>query len=163
MQTVTGHSHIHFRLQGQQHSAQIFSLAVLLSSIFVFNQLGAIDAVAIERLAMVCELAKRIKDRAAPGGQAGPSTDQVDFHPAFIWLLRDFQLLLQAGQQEITPRQYLEEALGDVPGSGPDVDNRNQVRVGATAHSVTHCCSPCCSCCAHAWHVDVLPITVADA
>ena len=39
--------------QGQQHSAQIFSLAVLLSSVFVYNQLGAIDAVALERLAMV--------------------------------------------------------------------------------------------------------------
>jgi hypothetical protein len=57
------------RTQGAQHSAQIFSLAVLLSSIFVYNQVGAIDAIAIERLAMVCELAKRIKDRsAAPGG-----------------------------------------------------------------------------------------------
>jgi hypothetical protein len=51
--------------QGAQHSAQIFSLAVLLSSIFVYNQVGAIDAIAIERLAMVCELAKRIKDRSA--------------------------------------------------------------------------------------------------
>lgn len=55
--------------QGQQHSAQIFSLAVLLSSIFIFNQVGAIDAIAIERLAMVCELAKRIKDKSLAGMQ----------------------------------------------------------------------------------------------
>jgi hypothetical protein len=54
-------------LQGQQHSAQIFSLAVLLSSIFIYNQVGAIDAVAIERMAMVCSLAKRIKDKSLPG------------------------------------------------------------------------------------------------
>jgi hypothetical protein len=73
-------------LQGQKHSAQVFCLAVLLSSVFVYNQLGAIDSVAIERLAMVCELAKRIKNGAR---------GQADFHPAFIWLLRDFQLLLQ--------------------------------------------------------------------
>jgi hypothetical protein len=54
-------------LQGAQHSAQIFSLAMLLSSIFIYNQVGAIDAIAIERLAMVCELAKRIKGRSTVG------------------------------------------------------------------------------------------------
>jgi hypothetical protein len=58
-------------LQGAQHSAQIFSLAMLLSSIFVYNQVGAIDAIAIERLAMVCELAKRIKDRSTVTGERG--------------------------------------------------------------------------------------------
>ena len=68
--------------QGQQHSAQIFSLAVLLSSVFVYNQLGAIDAVALERLAMVCELAKRVKERSSAGARGG---GQVDFHPAFVW------------------------------------------------------------------------------
>lgn len=56
-----------FVLQGAQHSAQIFSMAMLLSSIFIYNQVGAIDAIAIERLAMVCELAKRIKDRSTVG------------------------------------------------------------------------------------------------
>lgn len=40
---------------------------MLLSSIFIYNQVGAIDAIAIERLAMVCELAKRIKDRSTTG------------------------------------------------------------------------------------------------
>jgi len=56
-------------LQGQQHSAQIFSLAVLLSSIFIYNQIGAIDAIAIERLAMVCELTKVIKEKTPSGAQ----------------------------------------------------------------------------------------------
>ena len=51
------------QLQGSQHSAQIFCLSVLLSSVFIFNQLGAIDSIAVERLAMVCELAKRIKGK----------------------------------------------------------------------------------------------------
>jgi hypothetical protein len=57
-------------LQGQQHSAQIFSLAVLLSSIFIYNQIGAIDAIAIERMAMVCSLAKRIRDKSTPGSRS---------------------------------------------------------------------------------------------
>ncbi|KAI8477166.1 MAG: guanylate-binding protein [Monoraphidium minutum] len=115
--------------QGQKHSAQVFSLAVLLSSVFVYNQVGAIDAVALERLAMVCELAKRIKERSAPGGGRG---GQADFHPAFVWLLRDFQLQLAAGGRgsvALSPGQYLEEVLADVRGGGgPDEANRNQMR-----------------------------------
>ena len=74
--------------QGTKHSAQVFALAVLLSSVFVYNQLGAIDAVALERLAMVCELAKRVKDKAGGGGGGGGRGGQTDFHPAFMWLLR---------------------------------------------------------------------------
>jgi hypothetical protein len=118
--------------QGQKHSAQVFSLAVLLSSMFVYNQVGAIDAVALERLAMVCELAKRIKERSATSGRGG---GQADFHPAFVWLLRDFQLQLAAagvvrgGKGDISAGQYLEEVLADVRGGGgADEDNRNQVR-----------------------------------
>jgi hypothetical protein len=110
--------------QGAQAAAQVFSLAVLLSSVFVFNQLGAVDAVAIERLALACELAKRVKDRsggAAGGGGGGggngadlsSSSSQADFHPAFVWLLRDFQLELREGRTRLTPAEYLEEALSD--------------------------------------------------
>ncbi len=114
--------------QGQQHSAQVFSLAVLLSSTFVYNQLGAIDAIAIERLAMVCELAKHIKQKAGSGQGYMGGGDQVDFHPAFMWLLRDFYFELREGGRKITPRQYLEETLALVPaGSGRDAENRNQV------------------------------------
>ncbi|GBF98848.1 hypothetical protein Rsub_11452 [Raphidocelis subcapitata] len=118
--------------QGAQHSAQIFSLAVLLSSVFVYNSLGAIDAVALERLAMVCELAKRIKDRSAAAGRGGAPGGQSDFSPAFVWLLRDFQLTLAAGgggQRPLTPAAYLEEVLGDVRAAGgADEANRNQMR-----------------------------------
>lgn len=35
-------------------------------------------------LQMVCELAKRIKDKSGAGRGGG----QGDFHPAFVWLLR---------------------------------------------------------------------------
>jgi hypothetical protein len=117
--------------QGQKHSAQVFSLAVLLSSVFVYNQLGAIDAVALERLAMVCELAKRIKDRSGRGAGGGGGGGQADFHPAFVWLLRDFQLQLSAGGRggpPLAPAAYLEEALADVRGGGAaDEGSRNQV------------------------------------
>jgi hypothetical protein len=124
--------------QAARAGAQVFSLAVLLSSVFVFNQLGAIDAVAIERLALACELAKRVKGRsggAADGAApaAAPALDdgqQADFHPAFVWLLRDFQLELREGRTRLTPAEYLEEALADAPQStgGADAAARNAPR-----------------------------------
>ncbi|GBF99772.1 hypothetical protein Rsub_12400 [Raphidocelis subcapitata] len=115
--------------QGAQHSAQIFSLAVLLSSVFVYNSLGAIDAVALERLAMVCELAKRIKDKSGRGGG-------LDYWPAFVWLLRDFQLIIEssgAGGGPSSPASYLEDVLAERRGAGVE-ESGNQMR--ATIKSV---------------------------
>jgi Guanylate-binding protein, N-terminal domain len=54
--------------QTGQYSVQIFSLAVLLSSLFVYNQMGGIDEAALDRLSLVTEMTKHIKVRAASGG-----------------------------------------------------------------------------------------------
>ena len=43
-------------LQTGQYSTQIFSLAVLLSSLFVYNQMGGIDEAALDRLSLVTEV-----------------------------------------------------------------------------------------------------------
>jgi hypothetical protein len=51
---------------------QVLSLAVLLSSLFLFNQMGPIDEAALDRLSLVTEITQRIKIRAeggAPGTQ----------------------------------------------------------------------------------------------
>ena len=39
--------------QTGQYSTQIFSLAVLLSSLFLYNQMGGIDEAALDRLSLV--------------------------------------------------------------------------------------------------------------
>lgn len=54
--------------QTGQYSVQIFSLAVLLSSLFVYNQMGGIDEAALDRLSLVTEMTKHIRVRAAKGG-----------------------------------------------------------------------------------------------
>ena len=58
--------------QTGQYSTQIFSLAVLLSSLFVFNQMGGIDEAALDRLSLVTEMTKHIRVRAS-GGEGGAS------------------------------------------------------------------------------------------
>ena len=45
--------------QTGQYSTQIFSMAVLLSSLFVYNQMGGIDEAALDRLSLVTEMTKR--------------------------------------------------------------------------------------------------------
>jgi hypothetical protein len=53
---------------------------------------------------------------------------QVDFSPAFIWLLRDFQLRLEDNGKPITPAEYLELALLPLKGGEADIANKNKVR-----------------------------------
>jgi hypothetical protein len=56
-------------MQTGQYSTQIFSLAVLLSSLFVYNQMGGIDEAALDRLSLVTEMTKHVRVKA--GGATG--------------------------------------------------------------------------------------------
>lgn len=79
-----------------QYSTQIFALAVLLSSLFVYNQLGAIDEAALDRLALVSEVSRSLAGKAAGAKPAaGAEADVARFAPSFLWLLRDFYLDLR--------------------------------------------------------------------
>ncbi|ESR62657.1 hypothetical protein CICLE_v10014139mg [Citrus x clementina] len=108
------------------YSTQIFSLAVLLSSMFIYNQMGGIDESAIDRLSLVTQMTKHIRVRAS-GGKTTPS-ELGQFSPIFVWLLRDFYLDLAEDNRKITPRDYLEIALRPVQGSGRDIAAKNEIR-----------------------------------
>ncbi|CAI5525722.1 unnamed protein product [Closterium sp. Naga37s-1] len=98
------------------YSTQIFSLAVLLSSLFVYNQMGGIDESSLDRLSMVTEMTKHIQVRAnsasaagtggGAGGAAGSSSVTQElglFSPVFFWLLR----VSFCGRAGDHPRDYL--------------------------------------------------------
>ncbi|KAL9247146.1 hypothetical protein vseg_020609 [Gypsophila vaccaria] len=108
------------------YSTQIFSLAVLLSSLFIYNQMGGIDEAALDRLSLVTEMTKHIRVKAS-GGKATAS-ELGQFSPIFVWLLRDFYLDLVEDNSKITPRDYLEIALRPIQGSGKDTADKNEVR-----------------------------------
>lgn len=108
------------------YSTQIFSLAVLLSSMFVYNQMGGIDEAALDRLSLVTEMTKHIRVRASKGRTTAGEIGQ--FSPHFVWLLRDFYLNLAEDGRMITPRDYLELALKSMPGTGKDVAAKNEIR-----------------------------------
>ncbi|CAM8918547.1 unnamed protein product [Rhodiola kirilowii] len=108
------------------YSTQIFSLAVLLSSMFIYNQMGGIDEAALDRLSLVTQMTKHIRVRAS-SGKTTPS-ELGQFSPIFVWLLRDFYLDLVEDDRRITPRDYLELALRPVQGSGKDIASKNEIR-----------------------------------
>ncbi|KAL6991120.1 hypothetical protein U1Q18_009239, partial [Sarracenia purpurea var. burkii] len=108
------------------YSTQIFSLAILLSSMFIYNQMGGIDEAALDRLSLVTEMTKHIRVRASGGRTTASELGQ--FSPIFVWLLRDFYLDLVEDNRRITPRDYLELALRPVQGSGRDITSKNEIR-----------------------------------
>ncbi|KAK1412141.1 hypothetical protein QVD17_33144 [Tagetes erecta] len=108
------------------YSTQIFSLAVLLSSMFIYNQMGGIDEAALDRLSLVTEMTKHIRVRASGGKTSASELGQ--FSPIFVWLLRDFYLDLAEDNRKITPRDYLELALRPVTGGVRDVAAKNEIR-----------------------------------
>eukprot|EP00658_Telonema_sp_P-2_P081809 TRINITY_DN8486_c0_g2_i4.p1 TRINITY_DN8486_c0_g2~~TRINITY_DN8486_c0_g2_i4.p1 ORF type:complete len:394 (+),score=122.08 TRINITY_DN8486_c0_g2_i4:102-1283(+) len=112
--------------QTGQYSTQIFSLAVLLSSLFVYNQMGGIDEAALDRLSLVTEMTKHIAVKA--DSIDATKEDLGKFSPSFIWLLRDFYLDLEEDGREVTPRSYLEMALSNMTGDGPAVESKNSIR-----------------------------------
>ena len=61
---------------------KIFSLAVLLSTTFIYNSVGSIDENALQTLSLVLNLVENIDQ------------EQQSSRPSFIWVVRDFTLQL---------------------------------------------------------------------
>ena len=100
--------------QDETYDAQIFSLALLLSSYFVLNSVGVIDEAAVDRLFLVVELSKHIcvqANGAAGAAAAARDAELSQFFPPLLWLLRDFVVDLEADGVPIDEAEYMERAL----------------------------------------------------
>ncbi|XP_077303078.1 guanylate-binding protein 4-like [Lithobates pipiens] len=92
-----------------KNDLKIFCLSVLLSSVLIYNSRGTIDEDAVEKLRFVGELAELIKVKSEDNEN---NEGQFSRHfPAFIWVVRDFTLMLELEGKEITEDEYLENAL----------------------------------------------------
>ncbi|PQQ19705.1 guanylate-binding protein 4 [Prunus yedoensis var. nudiflora] len=119
-----------FILNQETYSTQIFSLAVLLSSMFIYNQMGGIDEGSLDRISLVTQMTKHIRVKASGGTTA---SEIGQFSPIFVWLLRDFYLDLSEDSGRITPRDYLELALKPVDDRKRDVVAKNEIRASIRA------------------------------
>lgn len=102
--------------------ARIFSLALLLSSLFIYNSKGTIDQMAIETLGLVANISNHIRTSS----EDGDGDDLSQFFPGFMWIVRDFALeLVDEGGSSIDQADYLERALVPIDGADPE---KNKVR-----------------------------------
>lgn len=90
--------------EDNNHDMRIFSLAVLLSSYFVYNSMGSIDENAISSLSFVTSISKHIRIKGdSPKDQDSPIQDEselVQYMPRFMWTVRDFTLQLVNDQND---------------------------------------------------------------
>lgn len=103
----------------------IFSLALLLSSMLIYNSMGSIDEQAIASLSLVCKLTQHVHIKSNSSNSAAA---YAAYFPAFIWVLRDFSLQLEEAGRKTSSRDYLEGCLRPVEGSSPDILTKNQIR-----------------------------------
>jgi hypothetical protein len=104
----------------------IFSMALLLSSLFVYNSMGAIDEQALEELSLVCKLTEHIHIKSQ--SSTNPNL-YSSYFPKFMWVLRDFALeLVDEAGLSISANQYMERCLQPVNGTSEDVAQKNLVR-----------------------------------
>ncbi|KAM5160860.1 LOW QUALITY PROTEIN: guanylate-binding protein 7-like [Callospermophilus lateralis] len=112
-----------------KNDSWIFALAVLLSSLFVYNSMGNIDRIALEQLHYVTELTQLIRAKSDPTpDEVEDSSEFVRFFPDFVWTVRDFMLELDLDGHPITEDEYLENALKLIKGKNPNIQNSNMSR-----------------------------------
>ncbi|XP_051983652.1 guanylate-binding protein 1-like [Xyrauchen texanus] len=110
-----------------KHDTWIFCLALLLSSTLVYNSLGVIDSMALEKLHYVTELREHIRVKSVRDNK-DDSTQFMNVFPAFVWTVRDFTLELIKDDEPITSDAYLEGALKLKNGSSPQIEQYNLPR-----------------------------------
>ncbi len=99
-----------------EHDTRIFSMGLLIASLFIYNCVGVIDEHNIGTLSMVADVSKfiKVKAAAADGTQAPQQDEDLASHfPWFLWLSRDFAIEMKKNNKELTPDEYLEDSLNE--------------------------------------------------
>lgn len=93
------------------HDVRIFTLALLLSSSFLYNSTGPIDESALQTLSLMTKISEFVKI----SNDCETTPEMLSDHmPQFYWILRDFSLQIKNRNGEpCSNASYLEEALSD--------------------------------------------------
>lgn len=93
------------------HDVRIFTLALLLSSLFIYNSVGPIDESCLQTLALMTNVSKCVKVTS----EKDATIDELSaYFPHFMWILRDFSLkLTDKNGKHLTTEQYLSESLSE--------------------------------------------------
>ena len=113
--------------ENANHDTRIFLFSLLLSSFFIYNSVGSIDETALQNLSLIVNLAKEIQIKSK-----NSNTDEnelAQYFPSFLWVVRDFALrLIDLNGNNITPKEYFENALNPQKGLSDAVESKNRTR-----------------------------------
>ena len=109
------------------HDMNMFAISLLLSSVFIYNTKGTIDAASLDWLHYASEISSFISaDSKNKNLNEGQNLSQ--HFPSFIWAIRDHHLLLEIKGETVTPNDYLEHCLENKKGLGKAVSDYNCLR-----------------------------------
>ena len=115
--------------EDSNHDARVFSLALLLSSYFIYNSVGSIDETALQNLNLVVSLTKHIQIKAQTKAEDAEPEEYSKYLPSFMWVLRDFTLqLLDEDGEPITSKEYFERSLQPQAGYSEAIEHKNKIR-----------------------------------
>ncbi len=77
----------------QTRDAEIMSLALLLSSYFVYNSVGTIDEAALDRLSLMAHLSDRIAASSSKKDAQTNARELSFYFPTLHWVLRDCKMV----------------------------------------------------------------------
>lgn len=115
-------------IRSETYDCRIFALALLLSSVFIYNSVGVIDGNAVAKLSLVVQLTRHIHVKSQPGGKEDSGVEFSSFFPSFMWVVRDFGVRLEKEGRRITSREYLEDALKPEDGLSETAEQKNAIR-----------------------------------
>ena len=108
----------------ETHDLRVFSLALLLSSTFLYNSTGAITEATLNNLSLVANLTEHVRVTASE--QTTDAAALAECFPHFVYVARDFSLQLVGDDgEEVDSTTYLNQSL-KVRGE-PD-SSKNRVR-----------------------------------
>lgn len=114
--------------EDSNHDTKIFSLALLLSSFFIYNSVGSIDETALQNLSLVINLTKHIRLKAQGNEDIDPE-EYARYFPAFMWVVRDFTLqLMDEDGEPISSKDYFEKSLEPQKGFSDSIEQKNRIR-----------------------------------
>ena len=98
------------------HDVRIFTLGLLLSSMFIYNSIGPIDESSLQTLALMTKVSKYVKIN----NESDATIKELsEYFPHFTWALRDFSLKITDKQgNAVSNEQYVLQSLSDNEGSG---------------------------------------------
>ncbi|XP_010522589.1 PREDICTED: guanylate-binding protein 1 [Tarenaya hassleriana] len=106
------------------HSTQIFSLAVLLSSLFIYGPTGSEDDIAVDNLSLLMEIVKHGHDR---GVMEHNVCGIEQFSPMFVWLLMDINSNKVDDNSRVSTSASLDSAQERGACCGEDVTAKKKV------------------------------------